>query len=117
MSNRPCTTNVKQLDPSIEISAYSHPISCNTCRSDSGISTVSCRIKCYILAVPFVNVLPFWVIAILSPLLKVTVRPPLTSFSAVRIAFTLKMTHPLAASLIACSLMVNVTSLHHCFGL
>ena len=63
------------------------------------------------LDVPIVNVLPFWVIAILSPLLKATVSPPLTSCAAVALAFTLNDDASLAASLIACSLMVNVTSL------
>ena len=63
------------------------------------------------LAVAILKVLPVWVIAILSPLLKTTVSPPLTSSAAVALAFTLKDDALLAASLIACSLMVNVTSL------
>ena len=62
-------------------------------------------------AVAILNVLPVWVIAILSPLLKTTVSPPLTSSAAVELAFTLKDDASLAAFLMACSLMVNVTSL------
>ena len=63
------------------------------------------------LAVAILKVLPVWVIAILSPLLKTTVSPPLTSSAVVELAFTLKDDALLAASLIACSLIVNVTSL------
>ena len=63
------------------------------------------------LAVAILNVLPVWVIAILSPSLKATVSPPLTSSAVVELAFTLKDDALLAASLIACSLIVNVTSL------
>ena len=43
--------------------------------------------------------------------MKTTVSPPLTSSATVALAFTLKDDALLAASLIACSLMVNVTSL------
>ena len=63
------------------------------------------------LAVPMVKVLPVWLIAMLSPLLKVIVSPPFTSSSACVFAFTLKEEAALAASLIACSLTVKVTSL------
>ena len=63
------------------------------------------------LAVAILKVLPVWVIAILSPLLKVIVSPPLTSSAAVELAFTLKDDASLAAFLMACSLIVNVTSL------
>ena len=63
------------------------------------------------LAVPIVKVLPVWLISMLSPLLKAIVSPPLTSSAAVALAFTLKDDAFLAASLIACSLTVNVTSL------
>ena len=63
------------------------------------------------LAVAILKVLPVWVIAILSPSLKVTISPPLTSSAAVELAFTLKDDASLAAFLMACSLMVNVTSL------
>ena len=62
-------------------------------------------------AVAILKVLPVWVIAILSPLLKVIVSPPLTSSAAVELAFTLKDDASLAAFLMACSLIVNVTSL------
>ena len=63
------------------------------------------------LAVAILNVLPVWVIAILSPSLKATVSPPLTSSAAVELAFTLKDDASLAASLMACSLTVKVMSL------
>ena len=63
------------------------------------------------LAVAILKVLPVWVIAILSPLLKATVSPPLTSSAAVAFAFTLKDDASLAAFLMACSLIVKVTSL------
>ena len=63
------------------------------------------------LAVAILKVLPVWVIAILSPLLKTTVSPPLTSSAAVAFAFTLKDDASLAAFLMACSLIVKVTSL------
>ena len=63
------------------------------------------------LAVPMVKVLPVWLISILSPLLKAIVSPPLTSSAAVALAFTLKDDAFLAASLIACSFTVNITSL------
>ena len=62
-------------------------------------------------AVAILKVLPVWVIAILSPLLKVIVSPPLTSSAAAALAFTLKDDASLAAFLMACSLIVNVTSL------
>ena len=63
------------------------------------------------LAVAILKVLPVWVIAILSPSLKATVSPPLTSSAVLVLAFTLKDDASLAASLIACSLIVKVTSL------
>ena len=63
------------------------------------------------LAVAILKVLPVWVIAILSPSLKATVSPPLTSCAAVAFAFTLKDDASLAAFLMACSLIVKVTSL------
>ena len=63
------------------------------------------------LAVAILKILPVWVIAILSPSLKATVSPPLTSSAAVAFAFTLKDDASLAAFLMACSLIVKVTSL------
>ena len=61
--------------------------------------------------VAILNVLPVWVISILSPLLNATVSPPFTSCSASLLAFTLKLAASFAAVLIACSLTVKVMSL------
>ena len=63
------------------------------------------------LDVAIVNVLPFCVIAILSPSLNVTVSPPFTSSAVFLLAFTLKDAASLTVSLMACSLIVKVTSL------
>ena len=63
------------------------------------------------LAVLMVKVLPVWLISILSPLLKAIVSPPLYLFFSMSIRFHLKEEADLAASLIACSLTVKVTSL------